>query len=100
MIETYTQRLMALDPAPDSQALIGSITNAITRMRTLMQDLLEFARAGSSAVNSVRCDCNVIVQLALQYLSQRISETGAMIASDRLPVVMANHSRLLRCFRI
>lgn len=100
MIETYTQRLMALDPAPDSQVLIGSITSAITRMRTLMQDLLEFARAGSSSADdSVRCDCNAILQLALQYLSPRISETGAMIASERLPIVMANESRLLRVFQ-
>ncbi len=96
-METYCFRLRARQNDTESGALIDPIVNAIGRMRTLVQDLLEFARVGSEdRGGAVRCDCNVILHLALEYLSSRIAESGAQITSDRLPVVMMNEIRLLR----
>lgn len=100
MIGNYNQRLANMDSNAESEPLIRGIADGIRRMQTLIQDLLEFARVGSGPARpAIRCDCNALLDLALQYLRGRITETDAKISSDPLPIVMANDARLLRVFQ-
>lgn len=68
------------------------------RMQQLINDLLRFSRVGLSpdAVRSV--DCNRIVDGAISSLQDPISETGAKVERDHLPVVRGDPGLLSLVF--
>lgn len=103
MIGSYSQLLVRksadrLDE--DSQQFVRFIVAGVERMRTLIRDLLEFSRLTSEQEQEpVPVDCHAILGLALQHLQFKISETGAKVTFDRLPVVLAHETRLLQVFQ-
>jgi light-regulated signal transduction histidine kinase (bacteriophytochrome) len=68
-------------------------------MQTLVQDLLTFSRVGRQGTDCRNTDCNVVLETALQNLRAAISESGAKILCDRLPVVVADGAQLEQVFQ-
>jgi light-regulated signal transduction histidine kinase (bacteriophytochrome) len=86
----------------DSQSdeYIRYITNGVCRMQALIEGLLQYSRVTHEAdLPLAPVDCNLVLGLALQQLQFRISETGACITFDPLPLVRGNEGRLVQVFQ-
>src|SRR5205807_3824966 len=102
MIGSYTQLLQrknehTLDD--ESRSFIRYIVTGVERLRTLVQDLLEFSRLASEQVRPPEpVDTTTMLGLALQHLQVKIAESGARITFDKLPTVLAYDTRVLQVF--
>jgi signal transduction histidine kinase len=102
MVAAYTQLLSdrysgKLDEQADKY--IRYAVEGATRMQTLVQDLLEFSRAGSLKNGVSPTDCNAAVEQALVNLHAAVAESGATVKRSPLPVVTANFSQLVQIFQ-
>jgi PAS domain S-box-containing protein len=93
MITAYSQLLIKSYPGEfDSKAsiFVDNIVDGTTRMRDLLSDLLaytEIRNPDEEPMESV--DLNVVVENVRQNLKASIDESGAVVTSDRLPVLRA-----------
>jgi two-component system sensor histidine kinase/response regulator len=94
LISRYQQEADA-----EVQEFARYITEGIERMRTLMTDLLQYARVESQTKTVTLTDCHQIVLQVLQDLQLSIEETGAQITCDPLPTVYADQRRLAQVLR-
>ncbi|WP_460020096.1 sensor histidine kinase [Magnetospira thiophila] len=69
-----------------------------TRMHDLIQGLLTFSRINRAETVLEPLDMNEIVQVAQDDLQFRIMETSARITLDKLPMVTADKSQMVRLF--
>jgi PAS domain S-box-containing protein len=85
----------------DSRAdeLIAHTVDGVSRMQTLIDDLLSYSRVGTRGKEFETSDCNAIVDQALANLETAIAETGAVITRDRLPVVKSDAIQLTQLFQ-
>lgn len=83
----------------DTQEFIHFITEGVERMRTLMTDLLRYARVESQTRAITLIDCQKIFDQVCQEFQLSIEETGAVITSDPLPEVYADELRIVQVFR-
>lgn len=102
MVATYTQLLAEryrgqLDANADKY--INYAVDGALRMQALVQDLLAFSRVGRLDPDLQSTDCNTVVAMALQNLQAAISESGAQILCERLPVILADGPQLLQVFQ-
>lgn len=83
----------------EGQKLIQTVVSGAGRMNDLIRDLLDYSRvSGEGGVPLRPIDCNALFNFALMNVQAQVSQTGAVIASDRLPVVMAD-DQLVRVFQ-
>jgi len=68
-------------------------------MQTLVQDLLTFSRVGRQDTDLQSTDCNAVMAVAKKNLQAAISESGAQIHCDPLPVICADGSQLQQVFQ-
>jgi signal transduction histidine kinase len=102
MVIGYTQLLAEryrgkLDIQGDS--FIQYAVDGALRMRTLIQDLMVFSCAGQQAGSLTNTDCNQAVREALGNLQFAVRESGAIVTSDDLPVVLAKAGQLRQVFQ-
>ena len=102
VVEGYIQRLKRrhkdkLDS--DAEKIIGYVVDGITRMRTLINDLLTYARVGTKTDNFKLINCNDIVKHALANLQIAIGEKGAIVTHDHLPDVFADEVQMIQLFQ-
>ncbi len=74
----------------DARDFIGFTVDATHRMRTLINDLLEYSRVESHGNPFETVDCNSALSEAMADLEVSISESEATITSDRLPEVFGD----------
>ncbi len=102
MVATYTQLLAEryhgqLDANADKY--IQYAVDGALRMQTLVQDLLTFSRVGRQDTDPQSIDCNGVVAMAIKNLQAAISESGAQILCDPLPVICADGLQLQQVFQ-
>jgi signal transduction histidine kinase len=102
MVINYTQLLAEryrgkLGDQGDS--FIQYAVDGAARMRTLIQDLMAFSCAGQQEGGLSNTDCNEVVRQALGNLQFAVRESGAIVTSDDLPVVLANAGQLRQVFQ-
>ncbi len=78
---------------------IGDIQDIAANMRQLIQDLLDYSRAGRSDVALASVDGNAVLERVLSALQPDIEARGATVKRDRLPVVLANSTQLQQLFQ-
>jgi PAS domain S-box-containing protein len=83
---------------PDADEYIGFIVGAGKRMQSLINDLLEYSRVTTKGSEMKMTDSEAVLEAALADLRIKIEETGASIAVDRLPAVIADASQLQQVF--
>ena len=71
----------------DARDFIGFAVDASHRMRTLINDLLEYSRVESHGNPFETVDCNSALSEAMADLEVSIEESGATVTSDPLPEV-------------
>ncbi len=98
-ISAFTSLLVRRTPMDDeSQDMAKLITDGASRMSTLVEDLLTFARTGQHAP-PIRVDLQQAVAQAMENLTLDIQSTGAQVTVDRLPAVRSNEIELVRLFQ-
>ena len=78
---------------------IGFAVEGATRMSQLIRDLLEFSRVERQGGPMEPTDPNQALNEALANLRSAAQEAGASIASDELPIVLADRSQLMLLFQ-
>ncbi len=102
MIASYTQLLARryqdrLDA--DAKEFIQYAVDGVTRMQTLINDLLSYSRVGTKGKAFEPTDCNGVLQRALENLRLTIQETKAEIMNDPLPTVNGDMIQLTQVFQ-
>ncbi|HEX5034956.1 MAG TPA: PAS domain S-box protein [bacterium] len=78
---------------------LDRIQKAALRMRSLIEDLLQYARVTTRAQAFEPVNLGPVVAEVLSLFDLRIAETGASLEVGPLPTVMADRSQMLRLFQ-
>jgi signal transduction histidine kinase len=102
MVASFTQLLAKrykdqLDD--DARDFINYAVDGATRMQTLISDLLNYSRVGTQGKTFVPTDSEALFKRVLESLQFSIEESGAVIVSDSLPMVMADPQQLGQLFQ-
>jgi two-component system, LuxR family, sensor kinase FixL len=79
--------------------LITHTVDGVSRMQTLIDDLLSFSRVGTRGKPFEPIDCNIVLNKALANLEVAIHEAGVVVTHDALPVVKADVVQLTQLFQ-
>lgn len=97
MVASFTQLLAkryAEKLDDDARDFINYAVDGATRMQTLISDLLNYSRVGTQGKPLVPTDSNALLKRVLDSLQFSIEESGAVIVSDTLPMVLADSQQL------
>lgn len=83
----------------DGSELLNIIINAGGRLRNLIDDLLNYARAGKDLGELTTFDCGILVDETIMSLKAEIKSSKASIEVHPLPVITANRSGLSQVFQ-
>ena len=102
MVTGYTQLLAKrykdkLDS--DAFEFIGFAVDGVTRMQSLIRDLLEYSRVGTRGHDLAMTDCNRVLDDTLKNLQAAIEESRARVTHDPLPVIMADQVQMGQLFQ-
>ena len=102
MVASYTQLLSKrykgkLDA--DADEFIAFAVDGATRMRRLINALLELSRVGTRGKDFEATDCDAIYNRTLVNLQGLVEESGAVVTHDRLPTVMGDVTQLGQLFQ-
>ena len=86
-------------PDVDTKKYISHIVEGSERMHHLINDLLQYAKAGSHSRTLVQVDVNDIIETTLANLMFEIQASNAEITVDRLPMVSADDVQLIQLFQ-
>ncbi len=82
-----------------AQDYLKRMSNAANRMRTLINDLLDFSRVTSRAKEFEEVDLNKILKEVLRNLEIKIEEENALIDLEKLHSIEADSSQTYRLFQ-
>jgi signal transduction histidine kinase len=102
MVSSYCQLLQRrykdkLDA--DAEEFITYAVEGAARMQRLINDLLAYSRVGTRGKPFEPIDCNEVLAVALANLQAVVTETGARITQDPLPVVSGDGVQLVQLFQ-
>jgi signal transduction histidine kinase len=83
----------------NGREFLSGIINGGLRMSSLIRDLLEYARVTTTADNSQNVDMNEVLDQTRDWFGERLSESGATLTYDSLPVVKGSAVRLAQVIR-
>ncbi|PKP50747.1 MAG: histidine kinase [Bacteroidetes bacterium HGW-Bacteroidetes-11] len=89
-IQTFISRISEKDQLimdENSKEYFARIQASVSRMRTLIDDLLLYSRTTKTDKEFERTDLNLLLENTLQELSQQIEEKNAVIHSENLPAL-------------
>ena len=101
-VASYTQLLeerLAGHLDPETRLYMGHVVGAVTRMRALIKDLLDYSRIGRRPLQIVAAESAAILEATLADLSPALKESGAVVAHGPLPTVQADPIQLGRLFQ-
>jgi len=98
-ISSFTQLLIRkAQLRPDEREFADFIVNGVSRMTTLLEDLLSSASYGYKG-SLDRVEMDLAARQAMQNLKEAITSSKAVITVDPLPAVQANECDLIRLFQ-
>ncbi len=83
----------------DADQYIHYAVDASTRMKDLILDLLAYSRVATKGKLPKQADCDQILKQSLKNLSLAITESGALITYDRLPMIFADDTQMSQVFQ-
>ena len=84
---------------PDADEFIEYAVDGAVRMQALIQALLSYARLSSRKQPFSAVKCDLVLQDALSNLHVAITESGAIISADPLPIVWGDATQLTQVFQ-
>lgn len=82
-----------------AQEFITHAVDGTKRMQTLINDLLAYSRISTDAQVFASTNCEMALQEALANLMVAISESGAVVTQDALPMVNGDATQLTQLFQ-
>ena len=82
-----------------AQEFIDFAVDGADRMRTLINDLLEYSRVNVQEKPLESVSCDDALNAALRSLNQAIERNGAVVKTSPLPVITGDESQLNRLFQ-
>lgn len=101
-VASFTQMLeQRYGPQLDERArqYIHYAVDGAKRMQLLINDLLDFSRVGRVSSERVATDSGEALTRALDNLSAKLEDSGAMVTHDDLPLVKGNRLQLTQLFQ-
>jgi signal transduction histidine kinase len=83
----------------EADEFIGYMVDGARRMQTLIQNLLAFSRLGRKGQVFAPTDTDDVLQQAIVNLQGAIEDSGAVVTSASLPIVLADESQLIQLFQ-
>ncbi|MDA1055991.1 MAG: ATP-binding protein [Planctomycetota bacterium] len=83
----------------DADTFLSYTVDGVSRMQTLIDDLLTFSRVDSQYQAFEKTDCSLVVDQAVDNLQAAIRQCKASVSYGWLPTVMADPSQLVRLFQ-
>ncbi len=83
----------------DADEFIGYLVDGATRMQSLIQDLLTYARVGKARRLDEPTDLSRALQQALERLEAGVRESAATVTADPLPVLSADPVEAVQLFQ-
>jgi signal transduction histidine kinase len=83
----------------DGREFIDFAVDGATRMKQLINDLLQYSRVESQGTRLEPTDLDAVLSQSLQNLKVAIDEAGATITSDPLPTVRGDATQLTMLFQ-
>ncbi|GAA4828545.1 ATP-binding protein [Algivirga pacifica] len=83
----------------EAQEYLFYIMQGTQRMKSLIQDLLQFSRVSTANNETRQVDLNKVVQEVVKSLQLQIEETGAVLTIGKLPVVEVNETLMAQVFQ-
>ncbi len=102
MISSYLQLLERkhLDKLDDeARQYIGFAVDGALRLRSLIDDLLEFSRVGTHGGVPQPTETEAVLRQTCENLQIALTEADAILTHDPLPVVMADPGQLVQVFQ-
>jgi PAS domain S-box-containing protein len=85
--------------SPEGLDRFNRIQAAVTRMETLIDDILSYSRLTTANKNFEKLELNAVLENVKSDLQETITETNAVIESDPLPAVKGNASQFAQLFQ-
>jgi PAS domain S-box-containing protein len=82
----------------DADEFIAFAVDGAKRMQALINDLLEYSRVNTRGQPFEPTDCNQIFRQTLRDLQLAIEDAAAVVTSDPLPTVLADHAQMGELF--
>jgi light-regulated signal transduction histidine kinase (bacteriophytochrome) len=79
--------------------LIGHTVEGVTRMQTLINDLLTYSRIATRGDEFTDTDLGGVVGQALAHLQSSVKESGAVVTQDCLPTLEADRGQMTQLFQ-
>lgn len=83
----------------DADEFIGYIVDGASRMKEMIQGLLDYSRVGTQEHEFKEFKSGNVLNYALSNLRSAISENGAKVTHDELPVIFADEDQIIRVFQ-
>jgi len=83
----------------EADEFIDYIVDGAARMQRLINDLLSYSRVGRREREFTPIDCTAVVETVCENLRAAIEESGAVVITDALPVVMGDETQLVQLFQ-
>ena len=84
---------------PDADEFIEFMVNGASRMKQMIQGLLDYSRVGTRGHEFTEFESTDALNYALSNLGSAISEAGAEITYHELPVISADKDQIVRVFQ-
>lgn len=102
MVASYVQLLARrykgkLDA--DADEFIEFAVDGASRMKRLIDDLLDYSRVTTQGKRLEKTCCNDALAQALANLGSKLESSGAIVNSGSLPITMGDESQLVRLFQ-
>ena len=82
-----------------AREFIAYAVDGVERMQRMIDDLLLYARAGTTDLRVARVDTGALVAAALRDLGTAVAERGAAVEVGALPVLLGDPGQLQRVFQ-
>lgn len=84
---------------PEASKYLAVITEGVTRMRSLIRDLLDYSRLNVTAVSFEDVDLKNVIKDVLNDLEVAVKEKNATVIYDDLPIIRGNRTHLHQLFQ-
>jgi signal transduction histidine kinase len=88
------QRLGEARVGGDLELYVEHVVTGAARMRTLINDLLDYSRVGRQALQLTEVSAEVLLDAVVSDLAATIADSGAQVTRGPLPTVMADRRQL------
>ncbi|MCC6723877.1 MAG: GHKL domain-containing protein [Saprospiraceae bacterium] len=102
MIGSYTnliRRKIGTDLDPNTKEYMGYITDGVSRMERMLNDLLQYSRLGRNTEHLQDTDLNDTLLVVMQNLMAAMETTNTAIYANQLPVVKSVAVEMIQLFQ-